>query len=196
MHIRTQSTFTSVCHLFITAMSLNIAVGLYHRDQYSLPEKRHIYGYEAYHWSILITPPISQGQDCQEYDATDSSEVDPITLRLNNPTMDWWFRAKPDVDPQSNIKMLGRVVIGQAPAEVSRSDLGDLFQQVPLPIKNQDPQQSCVTWVTNAIISLQEKKWVQTREAIDVEEFKRWALAYANKRHDDPGSSKDVEEYR
>lgn len=160
-------------------MARLVAVALYHRDHFSEGNMRRVFGYEAYHWSILITPEVSQGRDCSAFDATDATEIDPVTFRMRNPTMDWWFRAMDHVDPALSSKLLGRIVIGQVPNEVSSSELRELFQRVPLPVRNQNPQQSCVTWAVNAIRALQRQGWVWEFE---LDQFKDWALAYADER--------------
>jgi hypothetical protein len=42
-----------------------------------------------------------------------------------------------------------------------------------------DPQQSCVTWVVNAIRALQKQGWAWEFE---LDQFKDWALSYADER--------------
>jgi len=58
---------------------------------------------------------------------------------------------------------------------------------VPLPVKDMDPQQSCVTWVTNAIQRLQGHGWVR---GFDLGPFKDFALSSADHWNGLPGSSK------
>jgi hypothetical protein len=162
-------------------MSKLIAVALYHRDHFSQGNGRRIFGHEAFHWAVMITPEVSNGQDCQCFDATDSSEVDANTFRMNNPSMDWWFRAQPSVNPVlSPAKLLGRLVIGRVPEDVSDAELQDLFRSVPLPVKNTHPQQSSVTWAVDAIRMLQSKGWVSRSFSID--RLKDAALSYADDR--------------
>ncbi|KAK3298629.1 uncharacterized protein B0H64DRAFT_79708 [Chaetomium fimeti] len=161
-------------------MSRLIALCLYHRDHFSEGHMREFFEYEAYHWSIMIMPEASDGRDCHVYDATDATYIDPETFRMKNPTMDWWFRAKENIDPALSSKLLGSIVIGEVPdEEVTTDDLREFFYQIPLPVRNQDPQQSCVTWAVNAIRALQEQGWVWR---FDIDQFKDWALAYADDR--------------
>ncbi len=98
---------------------------------------------------------------------------------MNNPTMDWWFREKDAVDPELSTKLLGRLVIGRVPDGVSRDELGEFFATVALPVKNTHPQQSCVTWVVDAIRAMQAKGWVA---GFKLDEFKDAALSYADAR--------------
>lgn len=156
-----------------------VAVALYHRDHFSRGNARRIFGYEAYHWAIIVMPQVSQGRDCSAFDATDASEIDPVTFRMRNPTMDWWFRVKENVDPALSAKLLGRIVIGQLPDGMSSAELRDFFGRVRLPGKNTNPQQSCVTWAVDAIRALQRQGWVGEFE---LDQFKDWALSYADDR--------------
>ncbi|KAG5929129.1 hypothetical protein E4U42_007033 [Claviceps africana] len=172
-----------------------LAVALYHRDHISLPPKSRCYGYEAFHWGLLITPSEAQAQpreetsqaekwqpsgekNCLAVDATDASEIDPITFRMKNPSMDWWMHHKV-VDPETSSKMIGRIVVGEIPPEVSNDDLMTIFHRVPLPVKNTHPQQSCVTWAISAVRYMQNLGWARK---FDLDQFKDAALAYAEER--------------
>ena len=132
-------------------------------------------------------PKDSRGADCDAYDATDASYIDPVTFRMVNPTMDWMFRDRKGVDPELSSKLIGRIVIGVVgdENETPSVDLDELFSQVPMPVKNTHPQQSCVSWVVDAILSLQKNEVVP---AFDIDEFKDQALHYADQRlgGDDP----------
>ncbi|KAF4505958.1 hypothetical protein G6O67_007853 [Ophiocordyceps sinensis] len=78
--------------------SLFTTISLHHQlDQYTPPRLRapevtinssDVESDHAYHWGMIIMPRISQGRDCQVFEATDASEIDPVTLRLKNPAMD------------------------------------------------------------------------------------------------------------
>jgi hypothetical protein len=41
---------------------------------------RRVFGYEAYHWAILIVPEQSEGRDYWAFEATDATEIDPVTI--------------------------------------------------------------------------------------------------------------------
>ncbi|KAG8410635.1 hypothetical protein J3459_017017 [Metarhizium acridum] len=175
-----------------TTMAGLVAVALHHRDHFSQGNARRTFGYEAYHWGIIVMPQTSQGRDCHAFDATDASDIDPVTFRLKNPTMDWWFRSQTEVDLELGTKLIGRIVIGHVPDEVSAPELGDFFGKVPLPVKNTHPQQSCVTWVEDAIRNLQEQGWVQK---FNIDRFKDWALSYADERMKGADSSEPSVKY-
>ncbi|KAK8912423.1 hypothetical protein VCV18_012385 [Metarhizium anisopliae] len=136
-------------------MTRLVTVALYHRDHHSEGRSRQIFGYDAYHWGIIVMPESSKDRDCNTYEATDLSEMDPITFRIKNPRMDWWYREKENINPELGSKLIGRIVFGQI------------------------PEHSCVTWTVNAILALQKKNWAGN---FDIEPFKDWALAYADDR--------------
>ncbi|KAI6767715.1 hypothetical protein HG530_005724 [Fusarium avenaceum] len=166
-------------------MTRLIALALYHQDSYSQGNSRRIFGYEVYHWGIIIMPERSQGRDCIAFEATDASEIDPVTFRMSNPTMDWYMRMKYPVDPELSGKLIGRIVIGQVPDGISDAQLRALFDKVRVPIKNTDPQQSCVTWAIDAIDLLQKQGWASQFE---LNGFKDWALYFADERMKKAGS--------
>ncbi|CRK18705.1 hypothetical protein BN1723_011669, partial [Verticillium longisporum] len=156
-----------------------IALSLYHRDRFSQGRMRRVFGYEAYHWAIIVMPEQSQGRDCWTFEATDASEIDPVTFRMNNSTMDWWLRDKPNVDPELSSKLVGIVLLGQTPDGLSFPEMPGVMTGVPLPVKNMNPQQSCVTWAENAIRTLQSRGWIW---GFDMNQFKDWAVGYADER--------------
>mgnify|MGYP000297684123 CR=1 FL=1 len=107
-------------------MVLLVTVALHHRDHFSQGNARRAFGYEAYHWGIIVSPLVSQAQDCWAYDATDKCYIDPATMRVVNPTMDWWFRST-DIDPVLSDKLLGRIIIGQVPDGTTISEIHMFF---------------------------------------------------------------------
>ena len=140
---------------------------------------RQVFGYEAYHWAMLFVPEQSEGRDHWVFEATDATEIDPVTFRMNNPTMDWWFRYKLDADPELSSKILGIIILGQTPDGLSFDEMKDILSGVPMPVRNMNPQQSCVTWVENAIRTLQGRGWISE---FDMDQFKDWALDYGDER--------------
>ncbi|KAG6040779.1 hypothetical protein E4U41_007048 [Claviceps citrina] len=87
--------------------------------------------------------------------------------------MDWWMRGR-IVDPMLSNKLLGSIVVGEMPEDISFEELKAFFHQVPPPVKNTHPQQSCVTWALDAIRSMQKQGWAWE---FDVEQFKDTALS-------------------
>ncbi|KAJ6790084.1 hypothetical protein PWT90_02088 [Aphanocladium album] len=173
-----------------------ITLALYHRDTISRGNSRRIFSYEAYHWSLVLLPAPSSTTGTTttttySFDATDASDIDPVTFRLRNPTMDWWLRA--ETDPPANPKLIGQLVVGALPAsETDFAQLRSLFEAVPLPVKNTHPQQSCVTWAVAAIGAMQARGWVP---AFDLSAFKDAALAYADARMGEDTTEPAVKDY-
>lgn len=166
-----------------------IAAALYRRDPISTdPRQRRLYQHEAYHWAILVI----QGDVYDEYEATDRNNIDPATFRQENPAQEWFFHAAQDVDPSRDGKLLGCIIIGTVPSSKSKDDVKALLDEVPLPKRNQSPQQSCVTWVGNAIRTFREAQFVP---AFDVVKFLDWGLSYADERLKDSAVTPSVVYY-
>lgn len=141
-----------------------IIVSLSHRGRLSLPPHREKLGLEAYHWGLLISPKHSKGADCDSYDVSDAISVDDAD---NN----WRFRKRPMIDPLATGQLLGKIVIGKI--AVREENICALLREVPLPLKEIDPAQSCVTWTLDAIRALQRADVVS---GFDVDRFAAWAL--------------------
>lgn len=171
-----------------------VTLALYHRDALSQGNSRRVFGYEAYHWGILLQPAdgtsTESTQNVYSFDATDASDIDPVTFRLRNPTMDWWLRAQ--ANPAPNPKLLGQLAVGAIPddsplfakgddgeAQAEEEALRAFFTQIPLPVKNTHPQQSCVTWAVAAIGRMQAEGWAR---GFALDALKDAALAYADER--------------
>lgn len=162
------------------AVDHQISVSLFHRDAFSQGQNRQNFGYNAYHWGILVIAKDGQEETCDAYDATDSSEIDKVTWRMTNPNMDWFFRARMEIDLSAlGDKLLGHIVIGVASGDASSADLQELFRRVSVPVKNTYPQQSCVTWVMDAILALQKNGLIPS---FDTNVFKDRAIYYADQR--------------
>lgn len=159
-----------------------VVVAMYNRPGYESELHRKHLGHETFHWGILISPEQSKGKDCDAYDATDRNTIDPVTFRMENPTLKWWLNARGPVDPALSGKLLVRIFIGAVPHDKSSRDVKELIDKVPLPKKDQDPQQSCVTWVKGAIRAFQEEEWLGD---LAVETFMDWALSYADRKRAD-----------
>ncbi|KAH8178366.1 serine/threonine protein kinase [Sarocladium implicatum] len=175
-------------------MSRLIAVALYHRDHFSKGQARRTFGADGFHWAIAIIVPGAEeaAGGRRVFDATDASEIDPATFRLNNPSMEWWFRDQQTADPTLAAKLLGQLVIGQVPAEAQPDELRDFFEAIPLPVKDSNPQESCRTWVLDAIRALQKRGWAP---AFDLQNFEDEAVAYADRRLEDTDSKEPSLKY-
>ena len=171
-----------------------IAVGTYHRDHFSRGNARKTFCYAAFHWGIILMSASDRDgqQPYQSFDATDAIELDPVTFRMTNPTMDWWFRVREGVDPAVPSKLIGRIIIGNVPDEISSADVKNHLEKALLPIKNTHPQQSCVTGVADAIEALQTQDWAKQ---FDVVRFQDEALAYGDETIKGDGSEEPSIKY-
>ena len=156
-----------------------LSVAVYDRGNYSRGRMRQVFEYEAYHWGLLMGPAAFVPADLWTFDGTDASDIDPVAFRMNNPSMDWWFRAQDKSDPDKVAKLLGRIVISELAEGMLFSEMKALLETVPLPVKNRNPQESCVTWTVNAVKLLQERGLVPQ---FDLEIFKDQVLSYGDDR--------------
>lgn len=166
---------------------MSLAVGIYHRDRFSSGNSRRVFGYGAFHWGILFIPSFgssnpssslsfsTESEEYYAYDSTDATALDPVTFRVVNPSMDWWFRSK-KVTPDESTKLIGRIIL-TTNSDLAGDDVQAALKSVPLPVKNTHPQQNCVTWTEDALKEMQDKEWVAQ---FDVAEFKDWALSKAD----------------
>lgn len=93
----------------------------HYRDKFSLGEHRQRLGPAAYHWGLLIKDPA--GGSCYTYDATDAIDLDPITGEDRNPERNWFLRMKEIVDVFQISRLLGIMMIGKVPAEVTDGEI-------------------------------------------------------------------------
>ncbi|CAH0051451.1 unnamed protein product [Clonostachys solani] len=134
-------------------------------------------GHGRYHWGYLVG---SRDGKAAVYHATDRNELNTKTWRMENPSGGWWFEALAEVNPWHSEKLLGRIAIGSVPAGVTADEIKALFEGVPLPVIGGVVQESCRTWVFNAMKVLQQKGWVSAK--IDTKSFEEWGLSYADAR--------------
>ncbi|KAF4336052.1 serine threonine kinase [Fusarium beomiforme] len=163
-------------------MVQQVAVALYDRGDFFRGDKRLVFGYEAYHWGIVILPETQQEREHHAFSATDVVEINPVTFRMHNPTMSWWLRSEENINPGESSKPLGCIIIGEIPDDITFAQLDEFFNCISLPVKNTHPQQSCVTWIMAAIQALQRENWIPQFE---LDEFKDWAVSYADERMTD-----------
>src|SRR5688572_962341 len=109
----------------LTRNKRRVVLALYHRGRLSLGDNRARFGYEAYHWTILITRKHTHSK-CNAYDAADIATLDPTTGDDLNPNRNWVFRAQHDIDPAANGKLIGRVSVGKLPKGTSDDTLDAL----------------------------------------------------------------------
>ncbi|KAF3028981.1 hypothetical protein E8E15_009918 [Penicillium rubens] len=127
-----------------------------------------------------------QGPDCYTFDVSDGVLLDPVRRVNLNPNGNWVFREKANINPQNSGHLLGRVMIGKVPNEVTYAQINGLLAAIPLPQKGALRVQNCVTWTKAAIWKLQENGLV---EKFDVGQFMDDSLDFADKRIRSPEST-------
>lgn len=151
-----------------------VCVVVFHRDKLSLGEaNRQRYGLAIYHWAILIRPKdLKRLGSSTVYDSTDGVRVDSHFQDLN-PNRDWWFRTRSLLDPLSTGHFLGAVMVGKVPKNLKAEQIQALLEKIPLPVRNQNPEQNCATWIQYAVKALQE---AGCAEALSVDTIMREAI--------------------
>ncbi|CAG8151161.1 unnamed protein product [Penicillium salamii] len=156
-----------------------VFLALHHRGNLSIGENRQRLGHAAYHWGILVSPKISKGPDCYVFDVSDGPLLDSVNRVNRNPEGNWRFRGNANIDPKEYGNLLGKVMIGKVPNEVTYAEIHGFLEAIPLPQKGVLPEQNCVTWTKAAICRLQENGLV---EQFDLNRFMDESLAFADQR--------------
>ena len=99
--------------------------------------------------------------------SSDLFQPTPETRVGLNPNHDWNYRALDPVNPLGSGHFLVAIIIGKLPKGTTHDQVRTLLEQVSLPQKNQIPNQSCVTWVEQAILMLQQAAYADNID-IDV----------------------------
>lgn len=94
------------------------------------------------------------------------------------------------IDPLATGQLLGKIVIGKISRNVPEENICALLREVPLPRREADPAQSCVTWTLDAIRALQRANIVR---CFDVDRFAVWALEMGDSWMVDPSHGYCVE---
>lgn len=134
-------------------------------------------GFEAYNWGLLVSPAQSQGRDATAFAASNSLLIDPATGKPSDRDGEWYLETKLQVSALSGGRLLGQLAIGEIPDSVTVEELHRVLGGVRLPAKG--AQQASVTWVADAVKSLQGRGWAKN---FNVEQLKADALAYADDR--------------
>ncbi|KAJ5458912.1 hypothetical protein N7530_010856 [Penicillium desertorum] len=154
-----------------------VFLSLHHRNSLSLGGNRQRCGYAAYHWGIFISPKSPSRPDCYAFDVSNGVVLDPVHRVNLNEEGNWHFREKVNNPDQDSL--LGRVMIGKVPHEVTYAQIRDLLESIPLPQKDALPEQNCVTWTRAAIRKLRENGLA---EQFDLDRFMDESLAFADQR--------------
>ncbi|MCJ1448516.1 MAG: hypothetical protein MMC23_009033 [Stictis urceolatum] len=149
-----------------------VYIALYSRQGISLVHsQRDSMKHAAYHWAIYTESKHSQGTG-QSYDVADEDSY------VNIPGSGGWkYRYSPNVSRVNSRSMLGMLMIGKLPLNVTTAQLNQLMKEIPLPQEDKEPLQNCVSWTREAIGRLQQHGCA---EVFDIESFMDDALAQAD----------------
>lgn len=132
-----------------------------------LPQDRAPDGRPRFHWGIVL-------QDKRERDLCTAIDVKLEDAYANLPNSGGWrYNFHPNARTDRSLALLGMIMIGKMPPEVEVAQVGETLSGVPVPRLNVDPEESCRTWVMEAIPRLQE---MGCAERFDVGGFVEYAL--------------------
>ncbi|KAI1750365.1 hypothetical protein F4782DRAFT_532474 [Xylaria castorea] len=125
-----------------------------------------------FHWAIWIEPKGSTGIGaCYQAMKYDEFVNIPDSGR-------WQYEYINTADYTRSASMLGRIMVGKLPKDVSPELVADiLFGGVPLPAENNDAVENCVNWTMAALRELQLRGCVDN---FDIQDFMDHALQRAN----------------
>lgn len=101
----------------------HVYVGIYFRDEFSIGDNRRRLGYAAFHWGIIMQPKVLCGPCSYAFDVSNGVRLDPNTMTDLNPNRAWYFRSRPNVNPNNSTHLLGGIMIGQVPDDTGYSEL-------------------------------------------------------------------------
>ncbi|KAI0444041.1 hypothetical protein F4803DRAFT_549617 [Xylaria telfairii] len=124
-----------------------------------------------FHWAIWTEPKGSTGTgSC--YQAMKYDEF------INVPDWGGWqYEYIINADYTRSGSMLGRIMVGKLPNDVSPYLMADTLSSIPLPTENNHHVENCVNWTVAALQELQRRGWVDN---FDTHRFMDHALRRAN----------------
>ncbi|KAH8158177.1 hypothetical protein CIB48_g10067 [Xylaria polymorpha] len=124
-----------------------------------------------FHWAIWTEPKGSTGTGtCYQ-----TIKYDRF---INNPDWcGWQYECISNADYTRSGSMLGRIMVGKLPNDVTLSLMADTLSTIPLPTENNHPPENCVNWIVATLQELQRRGWVDN---FDIQRFMDYALRRAN----------------
>ncbi|PGG99555.1 hypothetical protein AJ79_08492 [Helicocarpus griseus UAMH5409] len=173
------------------ATSAVFYVTIHYRDEFSLGAHRQLFGHAAYHWGLLFSPKKAKGRTSYTYDVSDAADPHPVTRVDRNPERNWVYRPRDKVDPALSTRLLGRVMIGKIPNNVSYSRIQAILNTVPL-LRNGFQTENCVSWTRDAIGKLQKEGLA---ERFNIDNFMDDSLQWADERLNNHRGTSNVKNY-
>ncbi|KAG8630592.1 hypothetical protein KVT40_002211 [Elsinoe batatas] len=146
-----------------------VIVALYHRDQESLGQNRQRLGNAAYHCAILVIPKARAGPQDWVFEVTNGVKLSQGSDRRDlNPTRDWWYRSRSDVDKDRSSHLLSMTMIGKLHSNTSFADIDALLSRLSVPHKDAVPEENCVSWTRAAIETLIQNNCADQIGVVDI----------------------------
>lgn len=177
--IRSLSTSShAVDHLELSEFNKRrVFIALYEREELSVGESRRRLGHDAYHWEITVAPKDHSGNDCYVYGVTNGPlRKGKVHIIDGNRGRSWRFREE-HVNPDASSLLVGMVMIGKVPSQVTRDDIMKNLGPPTIQVPDKRFGENCTTWIKEAIMKLQEGGLA---EQFDIQLFMDDALAFAD----------------
>lgn len=129
-------------------------MALYSRGGVTSATQSHELHYARFHWAIWTEPKGSTGMgSCYQVLKGDSF--------VNVPGSGGWrFDYSRTANYTRSNAMLGRIMVGKIPSNVSPDHVSAIVSRIPLPRDNVAPVENCVSWTMAALQELQRHSWV------------------------------------
>lgn len=127
-------------------------------------------GYARFHWGIWIEPKGSRGKGTI-YQVFYEPSYSNIACSGG-----WGFYKEIFEDKTIGLNMMGRIMVGKIPSDVTKEQVAALLSGIPLPKMDTEPIENCVSWTKDALAELQRRGWA---DQFDIESFMDHALERA-----------------
>jgi hypothetical protein len=147
-----------------------IMVALFAREGHCFSQDRrnnHQFEHNDFLWSIIIRPKRPQGHDSDCFDIRHTGS-EPVRRNQPKPKGHWQFRAITQYEPSKDHRLLGQLMIGKIPHEVSYIEIMELLKSIDHPRKDAEHHENGINWIRTAIRHLQ---MTGIGEEFDVDEF-------------------------
>ncbi|KFY18728.1 hypothetical protein V491_04723 [Pseudogymnoascus sp. VKM F-3775] len=134
------------------------------------------YGYAMYHWGIWVEPKGGRGKGRSFH----VIEHEPMNSARGPIPGGWKFELHPE-DGSTNLRLVGRLMIGKLPSGKGYDDMEGFLSKLPLPREATD--ENCISWVKVAVQAFQKLEPQPWAESFDVDGFMVYAFENFMKWH-------------
>jgi hypothetical protein len=93
----------------------------------------------------------------------------------------WRYDYRPKADYKKSTALIGRIMVGKLPNTTTPDQLSQILSRMPLPRRDVEPIENCVSWTRAALEELQK---VGAAEPFNIAEFMDHAMGRASAWHD------------